>query len=373
MASTKSQKRTCYRYVSGFRDMIDKKVKTYQIPNNECKISHTYNTLKAKGFFMGITERIAWINRSLQEGHLVTARKVSNHFEVSEKTAKRDIEYLRDRCEAPIVWNTSRHSYEYERPWHGLDFLDEHSLLAAAFLKAILGQFNYIPVVADSLEEEFVEQIPISYRAIVDSIVYSLPQFDHIPDALVFEICTAIKVRRLLHIVYSNSNDEQSEREIEPRKLVNYGGKWYTIAYDHHHKALRTFALNRIISFSAMEIAYIDESITGVTKDMVEDFVTSTYGIYKGDVIGIAVLRFYGRAASNVKNTVWHTEQISRVLNDDKHGTFIELSLPVHDYPELLGRALRCGASCEVVAPLEFRDLWKDEIRRMSQLANDNL
>jgi len=320
---------------------------------------------------MGRTERITWINRTLAAGGQLSAKFVADRFEVAEKTAKRDIEYLRDRCDAPIIWNASRHTYEYTKSWHGLEFLDEHSLLAAAFLKAILGQFNYVPIIADSLEEEFIEQLPVDYRAIVDSIEYSLPQIEQIPDALVFNLCRSIRKRCLLHITYLNSSDELTERDIEPRKLINYSGKWYTIAFDHLHSALRTFALNRIVSFSATNVHYLDDTISGATKEVITSFISSTYGMYKGDVAGTAVMRFYGRAASNIKNTVWHPDQTIRETHDCDRGTIVELSLPVHDYPELLGRALRCGSSCEVISPPEFRDLWQEEIRKMLSLAEN--
>jgi predicted DNA-binding transcriptional regulator YafY len=320
---------------------------------------------------MGQLERITWINRMLEAGEPLSSRIAAKRFEVAEKTAKRDIEYLRDRCNAPVSWNASRHSYEYTSHWQGFAFLDEHSLLAAAFLKAILGQFDYVPVIADSLREEFVEQLPADYRAIVDSIEYSLPQIERIPDALVYELCNAVRTRRLIHVAYTNSCGESTERNIEPRKLVNYAGKWYTIAYDHRRTALRTFALNRVTSFSATEERFLDERASGATKENVDAFISSTYGIYKGDIIGTAVLRFYGRAAANIKNTVWHPDQTITEIHDGVHGFTLELSLPVHDYPELLGRALRCGASCEVVAPSDFREMWHGEIRKMSRLADN--
>lgn len=87
---------------------------------------------------MGRIERISWINHELQRGRSITARTIAERFEVAEKTAKRDIEYLRDRCEAPVVWNSTMHTYELEAAWRGLDFLDEHSLLAVAFINRLL-------------------------------------------------------------------------------------------------------------------------------------------------------------------------------------------------------------------------------------------
>jgi hypothetical protein len=54
-----------------------------------------------------------------------------------------------------------------------------------------------------------------------------------------------------------------------------------------------------------------------------------------------AVMRFYGRA-------------------------YVEFSVPVSQWNEILGRFLRFGSNGEAVAPPEFRELWKEEIRRMA-------
>jgi predicted DNA-binding transcriptional regulator YafY len=249
---------------------------------------------------VGNTERITWIHRKLKTGRPLTAKQVAAQFEVSEKTAKRDIEYLRDRCEAPIEWNAGKHTYEYESAWNGLDFLDEHSLLASAFLKAIRGQFNYVPVVADDLEQTFIEQLPGNYRNIVDSIIYELPQFEPIPNALVYETCRSIDRRNILHIAYVNAQGEENERDVEPRRLVNYSGKWYIVAYDHLKKNLRTFALSRIASFRTTNQPFLADADTGATKESIDRFVSSAYGIFKGEPIGTAILRFFGGAAINI-------------------------------------------------------------------------
>jgi predicted DNA-binding transcriptional regulator YafY len=315
---------------------------------------------------MGRTERIAYINSRLKNGIPLSVDMVVTLFEVSDKTVKRDIEYLRDRLEAPIKWNHANHSYEYSEPWDGLVFLDEHSLLAFAFLKAILSDLHYIPVVSDSLSEEFRNLIPDDYADIVDTVRYELPDMEAVSDALIAEICRSLRKRICLKIEYMNAHEERTERIIEPRRLINYSGKWYTVAFDHKASALRTFALSRIKFFK------LDSEIfsSGITDESIELYVGSSYGIFKGEAIGTAVLRFYGGAASNIKNSVWHPSQIMKHFVHPVFGSSLELSLPVHDYSELLGRALRCGANCEVCSPPEFRDRWKKEIQKMMFLAD---
>lgn len=315
---------------------------------------------------MGRTERIAYINNRLKNAVPLTVAKVVERFEVSEKTVKRDIEYLRDRCEAPVKWNRGTHSYVYSEPWDGLVFLDEHSLLAFTFLKAILSELHYIPVVSDSLSDEFRSLVPDEFVDIVDKVCYELPDMEAVSDVLIAEICRSLRKKKCLKILYKNAQEEKTERIIEPLRLINYSGKWYTIALDQKSTTLRTFALSRILTFALQNESFSSR----FTDEEIETFSGSSYGIFKGEAIGTAVLRFYGGAANSVKKSIWHPLQNMKTFQHPLLGSSIELSLPVHDYSELLGRALRCGCNCEVCSPPDFRDRWKKEIEKMMGLAN---
>ena len=54
---------------------------------------------------MDRTERFYRIDRLLAAGKPVAMRRFLDELEVSRATFKRDIEYLRDRFNAPIEWN----------------------------------------------------------------------------------------------------------------------------------------------------------------------------------------------------------------------------------------------------------------------------
>jgi len=61
-------------------------------------------------------------------------------------------------------------------------------------------------------------------------------------------------------------------------------------------------------------------------------------------------------------------DRLSAPVVDD--GTpFTDVDLPAADWRELLGRVLSFGSQAEVLAPPEFRALWKDEIRKMAASA----
>ncbi len=66
---------------------------------------------------MSQSERIFYILRLFDERGGVTTRDVVQMFEVSERQAKRDIEYMRDRLGAPITWKRESNRYELSGLW----------------------------------------------------------------------------------------------------------------------------------------------------------------------------------------------------------------------------------------------------------------
>src|SRR5687768_922410 len=62
---------------------------------------------------MDRSERFYLIDRLLNERKLVTRQEFLDALEVSPATFKRDLEYMRERFNAPIVWNADRGGYEF--------------------------------------------------------------------------------------------------------------------------------------------------------------------------------------------------------------------------------------------------------------------
>ena len=63
---------------------------------------------------MDRTERIYKIDQLLQERQAVPLEAIIEAHGVSRATVVRDLEYLRDRLGAPIVWDPARRGYRYE-------------------------------------------------------------------------------------------------------------------------------------------------------------------------------------------------------------------------------------------------------------------
>src|SRR4051812_41648617 len=65
---------------------------------------------------MDRTERFYKIDKMLQSRKLVPIKDFLDALDVSLATFKRDLEYMRDRLNAPIVWDRDRNGYRFEWP-----------------------------------------------------------------------------------------------------------------------------------------------------------------------------------------------------------------------------------------------------------------
>ena len=78
---------------------------------------------------MGNLERIVFIDRHIRERGGVRVAEIVGRFEVSERQAKRDLEYLRYRLGVLLEWDASKRAYHYTEVFPGLDFADAKALL----------------------------------------------------------------------------------------------------------------------------------------------------------------------------------------------------------------------------------------------------
>jgi len=63
---------------------------------------------------MDRTERFYKISRMLQRGRAVPKQAILDALEISNATFKRDLEYMRERMGAPIVWDREAGGYRFD-------------------------------------------------------------------------------------------------------------------------------------------------------------------------------------------------------------------------------------------------------------------
>ncbi|MCR4940369.1 MAG: WYL domain-containing protein [Treponemataceae bacterium] len=310
---------------------------------------------------MSQTERILYIDRQIRLVGKTTINEVAKKFEVSVRQVKRDIEYLRERLQAPVVYNRKLKGYMYDEDFHSLEFADQSLILFYVMIKSLVSNEHYIPVYSNEILKQLESSIPEEYRAVCDRISYQFPKAGVISSEYFAIICEAVKNRLCLDIGYINLNNEASRRILEPEHLINYDGAWYIIGFDRTREKIRTFNISRI-----SDIALTKEKFRRRDKEQAKelaDLISSGFGIFKGSKISTVKIRFYDTAARIVSSQQWHRDQVFRWIGKDRR--VAELSFPVANYTEVLGKTLSFGALAEPLSPKKFVDVWKDEIKKM--------
>jgi len=317
---------------------------------------------------MSDLERLHRIKYMIQARNCVPIQDFLDELEISKATFKRDLEYLRDRMNASIVFDRAEGGYRFDKPnagekielpglWfsekeatalvlmqHLLDNLDQGGLISShidplvEIIDGILGQSE---VSAKELRKR-IKVFGMSARK------NSLENFEEVGNAL-------LKRQRLQIEYYSKGANETTNREVSPQRLIFYRDNWYLDAYCHMRKGLRSFALDGVRQ--AVLLNKKTEEIS--EKELHENFAES-YGIFSGKAIQRAKLRFTPERARWVAGETWHGQQTSSF---DKEGNYI-LEFDYNQDPELVMEILKHGSGVEVLAPASLKKRVVDELKK---------
>jgi Predicted transcriptional regulator len=316
---------------------------------------------------MDRTERFYRIHQLLAARHTAVPIQVFlEELEVSLATFKRDLEYLRDRLHAPILWDRERQGYCYDEDDTSHPFELPGMWFNASELHALLVMEHLLENLQPGLLAPHIQPLQNQIRALLDKSDHSIEEIHHririLPMAArrmqlkPFEIlCAGLLSRKRLRIShYSRQRDVLMERDISPQRLVHYRDNWYLDSWCHLSKDIRTFSVDAIQKAELLATAAKDIP----DKELDEIFLPG-YGIFSGKTTKTAKLRFTPDRARWVSREEWHPEQVSHV---DKEG-FYHLHVSYSDDRELLMDILKFGPDVEVLGPASLRKTVKERLR----------
>jgi predicted DNA-binding transcriptional regulator YafY len=314
-----------------------------------------------------IYERFIWFDDRVRSKTYPNTTKLSKQFEVSVKTAQRDIEFMRDRLSCPLVYDKTRKGYYYDDDTFYLPLIHLSSteistlLIARKILQGISGEYisKELSLIIDKITSILKKHI--ADTDVIDD-VFSLQLIGYSPVSedvfkVVLEGCLN---RRSLSFTYASPlNEMKSTRTVDPYHLFNYMGTWHLIAYCHTKKDLRDFNLYRI-----MDLKLLDTSFEIRNNFHFKKYFDSAFGIYKGNMTRQVTLRFTPVKSRWVKGQLWHKDQKVKVLNDGS----LELTFPVANYAEIMMEILKHGSNVEVIKPKSLRELIKSEAKNILKI-----
>jgi predicted DNA-binding transcriptional regulator YafY len=314
-----------------------------------------------------IYERFVWFDHRVRSGKYPNATSLSSQFEISVKTAQRDIEFMRDRLNCPLLYDKSQKGYLYEDNTFSLPmaYLSSEELatllIARKFLKDISGGYvgkeisAIIEKITTILKKHVAEETLID-----DSLSFQLIEYSPAPEEVFKAVLEGCLKRRSLSFTYrSLTKDDETTRTVDPYHLLNYMGTWHLIAYCHLRHGLRNFVFGRMSDLKVLE-----NTFTVPKSFNIQEHLQSAFGIYKGPPTKEVTIRFSPEKARWITGQVWHKDQKMKINKDGS----LELSFPIADFAEIKMEILKHGAGVEVIRPKALRELIREEARRIIRI-----
>lgn len=281
-------------------------------------------------------------------------------LEVSPATLKRDLEFMKSRVGCPLEWDATKRGYvikEEDGPG-GRPFELPGLWFNPSEIYALLTMQHLLKGIQPGLLDAHIRPLQTRLRQLMEKGQHTAEAVERRVKLIHFgtrkvevknfeQVAQALLNRKRLRIKYLNRDrQETTEREVSPIQLVHYRENWLLDAWCHMRNGLRSFSLDAIQTVSTM-----DESANEVESEVLAEHFQSGYGIFAGQAIHRAKLKFTPVRAQWVALETWHPDQTS-VLQED--GTYL-LEVPYSNDQELVMDLLRHGTDVEVLAPPELR------------------
>lgn len=316
---------------------------------------------------MDRTERLYKIDRMLNERKVVPINEFLGELEVSLATFKRDLEYLRDRFNAPVVWDRDAGGYRfdkqgvgdaYELPGLWFSATEIHALLTMQQLLGSLGPGLLTPHIEPLLTrlKMLLDREDMPADAVEKRIRIQKVNARAYEPEYFAPIATAVLQRRRIVIDHHNrQRNEMIRREVSPQRLNYYRENWYLDGWCHLRNELRSFGLDAIKGVwlgtdAAQDVA--EEDLVAV--------LDSGYGIFGGKDVEWAELEFSPSRAQWVSKETWHPQQEAHFTADGSY----RLRLPFSNPTELTMDILRHLPEVKIIHPDTLKDLVKKSLNK---------
>lgn len=268
----------------------------------------------------------------------VTAKELSDHFEVSRRTIYRDIDTL-STAGIPVYTNKGKGG--------GISLLDNFVLN-----KSMLSEKEQLEILSSlqshkALNIQDVEPVLNKLAAMFGInnsgwIDVDFSRWGSNPDERekfnMFK--TAIFNKKMVSFDYFGTNGKKTERTVEPLKLVFKGYAWYIYAFCHMKNDFRIFKVSRIRNLMIKEELFVRNAPQNIFVEPKEVNTNTVTMVFK----------IHSRMAFRVFDELGYGS-----IRENPDGSFmVTIELPDEEW--LYGYILSFGGDAEVIEPNNIRN-----------------
>jgi proteasome accessory factor B len=312
-------------------------------------------------------ERMMRIHRMIEDGEYPNCTKMAGVFEMSVRTLKRDIEFMRDSLKMPIEFDVPKNGYYFTRsvPHFPRVPMTEKEVVGLFVAQKTIAQYQgtSLQPVLESAFRKMTAQLD-------DSVRFSLGNLDEVlsirpfgpgeVELETFELLTrAVRERRAVRFWYRKHGLlNRVQKCVHPYHIACVNNLWMMFAFDPKAKDMRKFVVFRV---ARPELTAERFTVSG--KFDVNKELGGSLGVFKGGDDYEVVIDFDAWGADDVRGRRWHSSQRLTELP----GGYLRVKLRLNSLEEVEGWILGFGTHATVVQPQELRvrvGKTAEEIRR---------
>lgn len=314
-------------------------------------------------------ERLSRIHAKIKSGCYPNTKQLAYDNEVSIPTISRDIEFLRDRFGAPIEYDAAQRGYYYSDDFEmPLNMISSKDVLFLSIMKQLMAQYEGSPIYN---EISSIIDFLTDSQGIGKSDFLKRVAAPPLPKVIINEeawnyVIKSLKENTILKFDYNGRwNTSTTHRILRPYQILLQDGMYFVFGYDENADngkgGERLFNLSRMKNFENTKQKF----------ELPKDFEFATrcgggrFGAFKELNTVHYEIDFYDDARQFVKDCVWADDQ-EFIDYDEDNTTTIKFSSS--QSLKVLEWVLSQGVNARPIAPAEFVERWKNEIRGLSKV-----
>lgn len=294
------------------------------------------------------------IHERIKANRYPNCTKLGKDIEVSTRTIKRDIDFMKYRLNLPIEYDELRYGYFYTKPVDQFPSMPvtEAEVFALLVAHKAIAQYQGTPYQKplDAAFRKLTGQLDTQAKFTLGSLDEALSFRPFAPgdtDLEIFQILTrALQEQRAVKFEYKNlgARNYQS-RHVRPYHLACIQNHWYLFAFDVNRKAMRTFVLSRL-----RELELLKEKFAPDATFNPDDYLKGSFTVFKGTEDYEVVIEFDVWATDLIRGRKWHASQNFTEL---PNGTS-RLTMRLNNIEEMEQWVLSWGLHATVLRPAEL-------------------